>query len=155
MTDSRSLILRLLAVALPGLVVLGYFWVTSSKFDGTWLKTGGAALLPEEIRLSMRHRRFSVKYWDGPGIKHIAVPVDGQEHRLYSFGGRDTYYRAVLNGNEVVLTQRITDLAAPEITYSERWSLTEDGHKLVMSAEGKEEAFKRASWLRALFVGSP
>lgn len=155
MTDSRSLTSRLFAVALAWLVVLGYFWVTSSKFDGTWLKTGGAALLPEEIRLSLRHHQFNVKYWDGPGIKHITVPLDGKEHKLYSFGGHDTYYRAALNGSEVAVTQRITDLAAPDFTYTERWSLTEDGNKLVMSAEGKEEAFKRASWLRSLFVGSP
>ncbi len=166
--SNRKNYLAYLLITLLWLGVLVYFRDTSSKFDGMWLKTGGAAIVPDEIGLSMRHHQFNVRY---PDLWHLTVSLDGQEHKLSSFGGGDTYYRAELNGNEAVVTERTTGLVAKDIhcmtpsscadtkqwsiTETKRWSLTEGGHKLVVSEDGKEETFKRASWLRALLTTRP
>ncbi|MGO9863654.1 MAG: hypothetical protein ACLPLR_08595 [Terriglobales bacterium] len=168
MANRAKKYLAYLLITLLGLGVLVYLRDTSSKFDGVWLKTGGAAIVPDEIRLSMRHHQFHVRY---PDLWHLTVPLDGQEHKLSSLGNVDTYYRAELHGDEAVVAERTTSLVPTDvhcmtpsscadtkqwsITETKRWLLTEGGHKLVVSAEGKEETFRRASWLHALLTNRP
>jgi hypothetical protein len=157
-TSNRNLYLAPLLALLLVLGVVGYRHLRSSPLDGTWLKASGAAQLPDEMTIRLTRSQFTTRYRAVPwGVEHVTLLLDGREHLFWAMpgGGFKISYRAELDGSTVVVTKHVETPGKDLGSFTERWSLTEGGHKLIVSVGGDETVFRRPPFLRSLFVSSP
>ncbi len=147
--------LTALTALLIVLVLLTHFHRKSSPLDGRWFKTDGSPDMPDEITVRVTRTHFITRYWKDGGVERVTLLLDGQEHLFSStLGGTKANYTATRDGDTVIVSKRFNSpfSSGPN---TERWSLSDNGHKLVVLAQEKETVFRRASFLDSLFRSSP
>jgi hypothetical protein len=158
----RELNLAALLAVLLVLAASGCSRGTSSKLRGTWVKKSGDPSMPAEITLKQADRRFRMSYYESGGLETVTLLCDGLDHPLSPLPVKMTY-SAELYPSKLIVTKHITsifnsptqEVATQEVAYAEQWSVSEDGHRLIVTANGTETTFERRPFLSSLFTSAP
>jgi hypothetical protein len=164
-TTNRDRYLSFLVVILL-CAVPGYRYLRASPFDGTWVKLNSKSAMPDEMTVRVTPSQFTTRYRVLPwGEEHVTLKLDGHEHFFQSMasGGVKTTYYARLDGGTVIVTKHFEAPDKDLGSFTEKWSVIDNGRKLMVSVQGSEAVptsenqtiFRKRSFLRSLFVGGP
>lgn len=126
----------------------------SSGMNGTWVKITGDSTIPGEITIRTTNKQFKERWFDAAGVSTQIVLADGAEHLWPTNGLLKISYRAEQNRDALVITKYLqTD--SLNTTSTERWVVSGNGRKLVVTGLGSDTIFERKTILASLFSGSP
>ena len=131
-----------------------------TKFDGVWVRVGGQAWMPEEVKVSVRDGVLHETLPGASEYESYRLIADGSEHRWEEPETRRSrwakFYTAKLEGESFQLTTWLRDASGlSQAAETERWELGDGGRELRISNRNGETVYRRASWLGRLLDKEP